>query len=37
MYNSYRSNMNDMMITHDFERMHVNANAREHEESKFDF
>ena len=37
MYYSYRINMNDVMITHDFEKMHMNAIAREHEQSKFDF
>ena len=37
MYYSYRINMNDVMITHDFEKMHMNANLRKHKESKFDF
>ena len=37
MYYSYRINMNDVAITHDFEKMHMNAIAREHEQSKFDF
>ena len=37
MYYSYCINMNDVTITHDFEKMHVNAIVREHEQSKFDF
>ena len=36
-YYSYCIDMNDVMITHDLEKMYMHANAWEHKESKFDF
>ena len=35
-YYSYRIDMNDVMITHDLEKMYMYANAWVHKESKFD-